>query len=135
MSKKDKNNKGSVSKLDAMPINTVLGPDIVFKGDIHGDSIIRIDGKLEGNVALKQGIILGEKADVTGNIESEYVIVYGHITGNIKSKELLIKTDGKVDGDIYTEAIEIEMGGEYNGKLQMQKKQEPAANHSSKEKK
>lgn len=111
--------RNGVSKLDSMPINTVLGTDIFFKGDIEGESVIRIDGRVEGNVSLKQGIVLGEQAKVRGNIESDHVVVYGHITGNIKSKELMLKSTGVVNGDIATDALEIEMGGKYNGKLEM----------------
>lgn len=85
---KYKNRDAGVSKLDSLPINTVLGSDINYKGDISGDSIIRIDGKVKGNISLKQGIILGEKAYVEGNMESDYIILFGHIKGNIKSKEI-----------------------------------------------
>lgn len=57
-----KKRDAGVSKLDSMQINTIIGNDIIFKGDLNGDSVIRIDGKVEGNISSKQGIILGEKA-------------------------------------------------------------------------
>ena len=116
-----KNRDSGVSKLDSLPINTVLGSDINYKGDISGDSIIRIDGKVEGNISLKQGIILGEKAYVEGNMESDYIILFGHIKGNIKSKEIILKAAGTVEGDITTDALEIEMGCRYNGNLKIGK--------------
>jgi cytoskeletal protein CcmA (bactofilin family) len=109
----------SSSKIDTMPITTILGADIVFTGDMKGDSVVRIDGKVKGNVSLKQGIVLGEKAYVEGDINSDHVVVYGNITGNIICKELIIRKCGVVNGDIQTESIEIEMGGRYNGKLSM----------------
>ena len=116
---KYKNKNSGVSKLDSLPINTVLGTDIKYKGDISGDSIIRIDGKVEGNISLKQGIILGEKAYVEGNMDSDYIILFGHIKGNIKSKEIILKATGIVEGDIQTDALEIEMGSRYNGNLKI----------------
>lgn len=115
-----KKNSG-VSKLDSLPINTVLGTDINYEGDISGDSIIRIDGNVKGNISLKQGIILGEKAYVEGNMDSDYIILFGHIKGNIKSKEIILKATGVVEGDIYTDALEIEMGSRYNGNLKIGK--------------
>ena len=114
-----KNIKLSSSKIDSMPITTVLGADIAFTGDIKGDSIIRIDGKIDGNVSLKQGVVLGEKAYIKGDVNSDYVIIYGNATGNITCKELLVRKSGVINGDIQTESIEIEMGGRYNGKLTM----------------
>jgi len=119
MIKDEKKRDGGVSKLDSMPINTIIGNDIVFKGDILGESVIRIDGKVEGNISLKQGIILGEKAFVEGNMESDYIILFGHIKGNIKSKEIILKSTGTVQGDIVTDALEIEMGSRYSGNLKI----------------
>ena len=114
-----KNIKLSSSKIDSMPITTVLGADITFTGDVKGDSVIRIDGKIDGNVSIKQGVVLGEKAYIKGDVNSDYVIIYGNATGNITCKELLVRKSGVINGDIQTENIEIEMGGRYNGKLTM----------------
>ena len=114
-----KNIKLSSSKIDSMPITTVLGADITFTGEVKGDSVIRIDGKIDGNVSIKQGVVLGEKAYIKGDINSDYVIIYGNATGNITCKELLVRKSGVINGDIQTENIEIEMGGRYNGKLTM----------------
>jgi cytoskeletal protein CcmA (bactofilin family) len=114
-----KKRDAGVSKLDSMQINTIIGNDIIFKGDLNGDSVIRIDGKVEGNISSKQGIILGEKAFVEGNMESDYIILFGHIKGNIKSKEIILKSTGTVQGDIVTDALEIEMGSRYDGNLKI----------------
>ena len=86
MAKEERKKDVGVSKLDSLPITTVVGNDMSFKGDIHGDGIIRIDGKVEGNISSKQGIILGEKANVEGSLESDNVIIFGHIKGSIKIK-------------------------------------------------
>jgi cytoskeletal protein CcmA (bactofilin family) len=109
----------SSSKIDTMPITTILGADIVFTGDMQGDSVVRIDGKVKGNVSLKQGVVLGEKAHVEGNINSDHIVIYGSIIGDITCKELIIRKCGVVNGDIQTDTVEIEMGGRYNGKLSM----------------
>ena len=119
MDNSSKKRDAGVSKLDSMPINTILGSDIDFIGDISGDSIIRIEGKVCGNINLKKGIILGENAYIEGNMESDYIILFGHIKGNIKSKEIILKSTGTVQGDIETDALEIEMGCRYSGQLKI----------------
>ncbi|MEA4904327.1 MAG: polymer-forming cytoskeletal protein [Petrimonas sp.] len=124
MIKEEKKRENGVSRLDSMPINTIIGNDIVFKGDIYGESVIRIDGRVEGNISLKQGIILGDKAFVEGNMESDYIILFGHIRGNVKSKEIVLKSTGTVQGDIVTDALEIEMGSRYNGNLKISRIEE-----------
>lgn len=124
MAKEERKKENGVSKLDSMPITTVVGNDIVFKGDIHGDGIVRIDGKAEGNILSKQGIILGEKADVEGSLESDNIIIFGHIKGSIKSKELILKSTGSVHGDIVSDFLEVEMGSKYDGNLKIGQREE-----------
>lgn len=119
MAKEERKKDVGVSKLDSLPITTVVGNDMRFKGDIHGDGIVRIDGKVEGNISSKQGIILGEKADVEGSLESDNIIIFGHIKGSIKSKELILKTPGSVQGDIVSDFLEVEKGSKYDGTLKI----------------
>lgn len=118
-----KKKRVSASMIDTLPISTVIGGDVLFTGDIAGESMIRIEGRVEGNVRLGQGIVLGEKALLKGDLESETVVNYGTVNGNIVCKELVIKSTGVVNGNIHTESIEIEMGGRYNGMLDMHARQ------------
>ena len=54
-----------------------------------------------------------------GNMESDYIILFGHIKGNIKSKEVILKSTCSVQGDIVADAVEIEMGSRYDGNLKI----------------
>lgn len=121
MAKNDKKKDSGVSKLDSIPISSVIGNDIQFKGDIHGESVIRIDGRVEGNIHSKKGIILGESAYVEGYMESDNIIIFGHLKGTVKSKELILKSTGSVQGDIVTDSLEVEMGSKYDGNLKINK--------------
>ncbi|PIE50118.1 MAG: hypothetical protein CSA38_04810 [Flavobacteriales bacterium] len=113
------NKKQKTNKLDSQKISTVIGVDVLFKGDITGKSAIRVDGVLQGNIEVENGLVLGEKGKVKGNINTSYIVVYGTVEGNITCKELILKNTGVVHGDISTHTVEIEMGGKYNGQLVM----------------
>jgi len=119
MAKEERRKENGKSNLDSLPITTVVGNDMVFKGDILGEGIIRIDGKVEGNISSKQGIILGEKAAVNGTLESDQIIIFGNITGTIRSKELILKSTGSVRGDILSDFLQVEKGSRYNGNLKI----------------
>ena len=116
---KNKKQNPTISQLDSAPITTVLGSEIIFTGDIKGSQTIKIDGEVIGNIDVENGIILGEKAIVKGNLKSKNIIVFGQIHGNIDSQELILKNTGNITGDINTQTIEIDMGGKYNGQLNM----------------
>ena len=116
---KNKKQNPTISQLDSAPITTVLGSEIIFTGDIKGSQTIKIDGEVIGNIDVENGIILGEKAIVKGNLKSKNIIVFGQIHGSIDSQELILKSTGNITGDINTQTIEIDMGGKYNGQLNM----------------
>ena len=105
--------------LTNLAIDTVIADGITLKGDIMGEGAIRIDGKVEGNVELNKGVILGEKAEVVGSIKSSEVVIYGKLIGDLTCKELHIKSSGRIDGNILVNSFSVEMGGKYNGSLKM----------------
>ena len=112
-SKPEKNN------LDNIPINTVIDEGMLIKGNISGNGAIRVDGKIEGNIDLTKGIILGEKSEISGTIKSDIIIVHGQLKGNLSCRQLYIKSTGVIEGDIEVGAFEVELGGKYNGTLKM----------------
>jgi cytoskeletal protein CcmA (bactofilin family) len=118
-----KNKKQQSLDIDKQEISTIIGEDYTFTGELQGTSVIRIEGKIIGNVNVDSGVVLGEKGVIEGNITSQSVIIYGTVNGNVKTTQLEIKKSGYVSGDITTDSLEIELGAKYNGKLSMQQPQ------------
>ena len=113
-----KKNK-QITDINQQEITTIIGDGFAITGELTGKSVIRIDGKITGNVKVASGVILGEKGIIVGDIETSSAIIYGTVNGNVKAQQLEIKKTGRVNGDIKTETLEIEMGAQYNGKLEM----------------
>jgi cytoskeletal protein CcmA (bactofilin family) len=121
-----------VTDINQQEISTIIGDGFILNGELSGKSVIRIDGKVTGNVKVINGVILGEKGIIIGDIETTSAIIYGTVNGNVKAPQLEIKKTGRVNGDIKTETLEIEMGAQYNGKLEMKqliKVEEKMAEH------
>lgn len=111
-------NKKSVRNL-LDTIETLIGHDAVFEGNIKTDKTIRIDGKIKGNVDAL-GILVGADAEISGNIKTSILLTGGVIRGNIvasESVELLQKA--KVWGDIKTNVLTISEGAYFEGKSSM----------------
>jgi cytoskeletal protein CcmA (bactofilin family) len=72
-------------------------------------------------VHIESGIVLGEKGSIEGDVVTRSAIIYGTVHGNLKATQLEIKKTGYVTGDITTDTLEIELGAQYNGRLNMQK--------------
>ncbi|MEO8568988.1 MAG: polymer-forming cytoskeletal protein [Ginsengibacter sp.] len=106
-------------EINQQEISTIIGEGYIFTGELQGATVVRIEGKVIGNVNVTGGVILGETGDIEGDIITNSAIVYGTVNGNIKSGQLEIKKTGQVNGDITTDTLEIELGAQYNGKLNM----------------
>jgi cytoskeletal protein CcmA (bactofilin family) len=111
--------KNSNKNIEELSIKTVIAGGVSITGNIKGDQTIRIDGNVDGNIEMTEGIILGEKSFIKGSLYSDSVVVYGKLNGDISCKVLYIKNTGIIDGDITTGSIEVDMGGRYNGTLRM----------------
>jgi cytoskeletal protein CcmA (bactofilin family) len=118
-----KNNEQKPLEIKGEQITAVIGEGYVFTGDLHGSTIIRIEGKVVGNINVEGGVILGERGVVEGDIKTKSAIIYGTVNGNVKTTQLEIKTTGNINGDISTDILEVEIGAIYNGKLNMQRPQ------------
>lgn len=108
-------------------IETLIGNGTTFRGEISATKSLRIDGTLIGNIKEAANVIVGENAQVKGNICANYVVVDGVVEGNItatESIELLPKS--KVTGDITTAVLSINEGAIFKGKSVMIEKEENA---------
>ena len=86
-------------------VTTVLGPGINWKGDLRGKGGVRIEGTLEGEIAVR-GL----------------VIVAGTVNAPIVAEKLEIRATGRVYGDVVTQSFATEEGAFLRGKVTMEDK-------------
>lgn len=100
-------------------IESFVGENSHFTGNIETIGTIRIDGLLEGHIQA-DWVILGEKATVKGNIIARGIVVGGKIEGNLLAKEVVdVKAKGVISGDIETGKFLVVEGGVLNGRVSM----------------
>lgn len=113
--------------LDLQSISTLISEGCIFDGNLKAPAYARIDGQITGDVMVDEGLILGEKGSVLGNIITKEMVVYGDVHGNIQTNSLEIKATGKVTGEIRTQTLQVENGAVYNGSLSMTQNNKLAA--------
>ncbi|MDX2257846.1 MAG: polymer-forming cytoskeletal protein [Hyphomicrobiaceae bacterium] len=94
---------------------SVIGPDLVIRGNLTSRGQVQIDGEVEGDIRGTH-IIVGEKARITGAIIGEEVVVRGNVMGSIRGKRVMLQAHSHVEGDIYHQALAIEQGAFFEGK-------------------
>ncbi len=104
-------------------VTTVLGPGINWKGDLRGKGGIRIEGTLEGEIAVQGIVIVGETGRVTcKTFKAGTIIVAGSVNAEIVSEKLEIRATGRVYGDVTTQSFSTEEGAFLRGKVTMEEK-------------
>jgi len=83
-------------------------------GDLHSDGEIQIDGGIEGDIRC-MSLLIGETADIRGEIVADSVVVHGRLTGQIKAKAVNLAATAHVIGDILHEDLSIETGAFLEG--------------------
>jgi cytoskeletal protein CcmA (bactofilin family) len=102
-------------------LETFLGMNSSFKGELNVKGTLRVDGSVEGQLDADY-LILSESAEVKGEIKGKKIIIGGKMDGTVRAQELVeVKSKGKVFGDIFTPKLAIIEGAEFNGKVEMKK--------------
>jgi cytoskeletal protein CcmA (bactofilin family) len=97
-----------------------LDRGVHVEGTLDLAGTFRIDGTVKGTIRCEQTLVLGEKADVEGEIEADQVSVSGRFHGTVRAKtrvEILAK--GVVNGEVHTPSLVIEAGGLLEGRCHM----------------
>ena len=88
----------------------------VIKGEIVSPNDIRIDGLFEGKVISKSRVVIGESANVKGDIICENVDLWGKVEGNLYVKDTLaLKEGSNVNGNLHIRRLLVELGATFNG--------------------
>lgn len=104
-------------------VTTVLGPGINWKGDLRGKGGVRIEGTLEGEIAVRGLVIIGETGKVTcQTFKAGTIIVAGTVNGQIVAEKLEIRSTGRVYGDVAVQSFSTEEGAFLRGKVTMEDK-------------
>lgn len=105
--------------IDATHMETILGPESRFQGNIRSKGFVRIDGSVEGGVSA-EGVILGEKGHITGDVLAKVVFISGKVTGNVTAAHSLeLQPKGQIRGDIKTAQLSIADGALFEGSCLM----------------
>lgn len=129
-SKRNKEEQTSLASLpkigEARPIRkknvSVIGPTLVFRGELSADEDLVIEGTIEGKIAHhKKHLTIGKQGRVQADLHASSVIVEGKVEGDIYSDGVVRLAKGStVSGNIHCGRIQMEDGAFFNGRIRME---------------
>ena len=97
----------------------IIGKGITIRGRLTGGGGLVIEGRVEGQIALKNHLTI-ESSGVVGGHRADELTINGTASGNIDaSTKVSINQSAKVQGDIKSARVLIEDGAVFNGSFEM----------------
>ena len=101
-------------------LNGFLDRGSSFSGELEFEDTMRIDGRFNGKIQSKNELIVGESANIDGEIHVGRIAVSGTVKGKIKADQRIeIHRTGRVFCDIETPTLLIEEGALFQGQCAM----------------
>jgi cytoskeletal protein CcmA (bactofilin family) len=95
---------------------SVIGTDVVIKGDVTASADLHVDGRIEGDLSCAS-LVQGEGSHIEGGITAESARLAGSVTGSITARELVVLKSARIHGDVHYDALTIEQGAEVEGRF------------------
>ena len=115
-SRKDANKKkAAVAQTPVKPAPpSIISSDLRIIGNLQSDGEIHVDGTVDGDIRSKV-LLIGESANIKGEVVSTTIDVHGTVNGQIKSNSVNLAKTAHVTGDILHENLAIERGAFLEG--------------------
>ena len=109
--------------------SAVIGSGINVSGEVTGTEDLRIDGKVDGTVNLRNNVVnVSHSGEVRANITASTVNVSGRVVGDIAGIEQVVLTKSAwVRGNIVAPRVNLENGSKFKGSIDMEPIEEKGA--------
>lgn len=102
-------------------LNALLGRGTRYSGKLHFDGRVRIEGQFDGEIRGDDVLVIGDGADIEGDIEVGVCIVTGgRVRANIRARDAIeLHAPATVIGDLHAPNVFIDRGVQFEGNCKM----------------
>lgn len=103
-------------------VDTLIGPQVVIRGDFHFSGGLYIEGRIIGKVIADDGagamLTLAENGSIEGEIRAPLVVINGRLDGDIHAGERVeLAPKARVHGNVHYQVVEMHAGAQLTGRL------------------
>ena len=95
-------------------MGTCIGSGMSIVGNIECNGPAEVFGRIEGELRASD-LLIGEGAQVEGNVIAQDVTVCGRVKGTIRAVRVKLQDGGAVDGDIFHQSLSIDENSLFQG--------------------
>jgi cytoskeletal protein CcmA (bactofilin family) len=110
------------NKRDGVAIDTLIGPDVVLRGDLEFSGGLYVEGRIVGKVIASEGkpasLILSESGFIEGEVHAPVVVINGELRGDVHASERIeLASQARVSGNVHYSVVEMSAGAQLTGRL------------------
>lgn len=99
---------------------TIIGPGTIVDGNITAPHMIKMYGKVKGNISSSEAIAIGNGAEVVGNVSGRSVEIAGSVDGAVVAQDKIkLSEAARLNGDLLCQKLIIEEGAKFEGLTSM----------------
>jgi len=95
--------------------STIIAKGCTINGKIKVETKLQIDGKVEGEIAVANKLLISKSGYVEGEINAKHLIINGKFEGVCHADFIQILSCGNFSGTLFSDNLSIEPGGKLTG--------------------
>lgn len=101
-------------------VDTIIGADTTFEGNISSKTSLRVEGQVNGIIHVDGDVTVGKEGSIQQTITARNITIAGRIEGTLEASEKLhLLSSGEFKGKAIMGSIEIEEGASFEGESGM----------------
>ncbi|MFZ0036904.1 MAG: polymer-forming cytoskeletal protein [Candidatus Acidiferrales bacterium] len=97
-----------------------LEQGVRLRGDLFATGTFRVNATVAGRLSSDGVLILGEQAEVDGELEARIVMIGGKFKGTVRATDRVeVQATGIVNGDVFAPCMVIAAGAIFQGRCHM----------------
>ena len=102
-------------------VDTLIGRNCVFRGDLQFAGGLYIEGRVIGKVIALDGeaavVTIAESGAVEGELRAPTVVIDGTLAGDAHGERVELQPHARVQGNVHYDVVEMAAGATLTGRL------------------
>ena len=93
---------------------STISEDLTITGNVESQGELQLNGQVQGDVRCVV-LVLGENAELEGNVVAEDVMVRGRLIGSVRAQKVMLQSTAHVEGNLVHKSLAVEHGTHFEG--------------------
>src|SRR6476659_8188584 len=93
---------------------STISEDLTITGNVESQGELHLNGQVQGDVRCI-ALVLGENAQLEGNVVAEDVMVRGRLIGSVRARKVMLQSTAHVEGNLVHKSLAVEHGTHFEG--------------------